>query len=76
MWGSRCSAGDARAPIKDYTLVDADLAKSSGAWTFSLAARNVFNAHAREPSLAQSLALPYDPPLPGRHLALTVERSF
>jgi iron complex outermembrane receptor protein len=47
-------AGDARAPIKDYTTLDLSARTRVGGsdWELALVLRNVFDADAREPSLA------------------------
>jgi len=53
----RCRpAGDARPPVRDYTTLDLSARTRLGASHWELAAmlRNVFNADAREPSLAGS----------------------
>lgn len=49
-------AGDARPPVKDYTTLDLSARTQLGspAWELSLMLRNIFNADAREPSLAGS----------------------
>lgn len=64
------SAGDARAPIPDYTTADLTLRtrQSKGSWDYAVSLRNLFNADAREPSLAPGLALPGDIPLARRSL--------
>ena len=70
------SAGDARAPIPDYTTADLTLrtGKSKGSWDFAVSVRNLFNADAREPSVAPGLALPQDIPLARR--SLYVQAAF
>ncbi|MBI3346372.1 MAG: TonB-dependent receptor, partial [Burkholderiales bacterium] len=68
------SAGDARAPIPDYTTADLTLRtgngknRGKGDWDFAVSVRNLFNADAREPSLAPGLGLPGDIPLARRSL--------
>lgn len=64
------SAGDARAPIPDYTTADLTLRTAAGkdGWSFAASVRNLFNADAREPSMAPGLALPNDIPLARRSL--------
>ena len=64
------SAGDARAPIADYTTADVTLRTSRGKdrWDFAASIRNIFNAAAFEPSLAPGLAIPNDIPLPRRSI--------
>ncbi|GJJ03598.1 hypothetical protein RugamoR64_41360 [Duganella rhizosphaerae] len=69
--GRRRAAGDARAPIADYRTVDATLTHPlPHGWTVSATVRNLFNADAREPSLAPGLALPFDIPVSPRALAV------
>lgn len=64
------AVGDARAPIPDYTTADLTLRTAAGkaGWDLALSVRNLFNADAREPSLAPGLALPGDIPLARRSL--------
>jgi outer membrane receptor protein involved in Fe transport len=64
------STGDARAPIPDYTTADLTLrtGRSKGGWDFAVSLRNLFNADAREPSMAPGLGLPSDIPLARRSL--------
>ncbi|MDR7295106.1 iron complex outermembrane receptor protein [Pelomonas aquatica] len=52
--GRHRPAGDARAPVKDYTTLDLAARTRLGAsdWELSVMLRNVFDADAREPSLA------------------------
>jgi len=52
--GRHRPAGDLRAPIKDYTTLDLSARTRLGDsdWEVSLMLRNLFNADAREPSLA------------------------
>ena len=52
--GRQRPAGDARPPIKDYTTLDlsARTRIGSAGWELSLGLRNLFDADAREPSLA------------------------
>ncbi|WP_332855944.1 TonB-dependent receptor plug domain-containing protein [Duganella sp. S19_KUP01_CR8] len=69
--GRRRAAGDARAPIANYRTVDAALTHPlPHGWTVSATVRNLFNADAREPSLAPGLALPFDIPVSPRALAV------
>jgi iron complex outermembrane receptor protein len=68
--GRHRAAGDARAPIADYRTLDATWSLQRGAWQWSIMARNITNADAREPSLAPGLALPFDIPTMPRELAL------
>ena len=62
------AAGDGRPPIPDYTTTDLTLRTNPGPgdWGLTLSVRNLFNADAREPSLAPGLALPQDIPLARR----------
>jgi outer membrane receptor protein involved in Fe transport len=64
------AAGDARAPIADYTTADLTLRSGQGqeGWELAVSVRNLFNAGAREPSLAPGLGLPQDIPLARRSL--------
>lgn len=66
----RRAAGDARAPIPDYTTADLTLRTGRGRsdWDFAVSVRNLFNAAAREPSLAPGVGLPGDIPLARRSL--------
>ncbi|MFN3302810.1 MAG: TonB-dependent receptor plug domain-containing protein [Roseateles sp.] len=66
----RRASGDARAPIPDYTTADLTLrsAVAREAWDIAFSVRNLFNADAREPSMAPGLALPQDIPLARRSL--------
>jgi iron complex outermembrane receptor protein len=76
--GRRRPAGDPRPDIADYTTVDAALRTSFGrhGWTFAATARNLFNADAREPSLAPGTALPNDLPMAPRSLMLSASYSL
>lgn len=57
-------AGDARAPLPAYTLLDTTLRHSRGAnWEFAASLRNLFDVDAREYS---SASLSNNLPLPGR----------
>ncbi|MBL8276699.1 MAG: TonB-dependent receptor [Pelomonas sp.] len=64
------ATGDARPPIADYTTADLTLRTAGGkaGWDVALSVRNLFNADAREPSLAPGTALPNDIPLARRSL--------
>jgi len=70
--GRKRAAGDARPDIADYTTVDMTLRTSVNRqrWEFSASVRNLFNADAREPSLAPGTSLPNDIPLAPRSLYL------
>lgn len=58
------AAGDNRPAVPDYATVDLTLRTTSGfgQWDFAVTVRNLFNADAREPSLAPGQALPNDLP--------------
>ena len=64
------AAGDNRAKIPDYTTFDLSLGtdRGHGNWEFSIALRNLFNADAREPSVAPGTAIPNDLPLAPRSI--------
>lgn len=66
----RRAAGDTRPPIADYTTADLTLrtGQSRGDWDFAVSVRNLFNADAREPSMAPGQSLPQDIPLARRSL--------
>jgi outer membrane receptor protein involved in Fe transport len=68
------AAGDARAPIADYTAADFTLrTRTSGSpWNASFSVRNAFNADVREPSLAPGAAIPNDLPMAPRSAYLEV----
>ncbi|HJU99879.1 MAG TPA: TonB-dependent receptor [Burkholderiaceae bacterium] len=69
--GRHRAPGDARAPVANYRTVDATLTRQlPHGWTVSAMVRNLFNADAREPSLAPGLALPFDIPVAPRTFAL------
>ncbi|HEY0955113.1 MAG TPA: TonB-dependent receptor [Roseateles sp.] len=70
----RRAAGDARAPIADYSTADLTLrtGQDRGNWDFAMSLRNLFNADAREPSMAPGLGLPQDIPLARRSLYVQV----
>ncbi|MBA5689024.1 TonB-dependent receptor plug domain-containing protein [Rugamonas apoptosis] len=69
--GRRRAAGDARAPVANYRTVDATLTcQLAHGWTLSATVNNLFNADAREPSLAPGLALPFDIPVSPRTFTL------
>lgn len=70
--GRRRAAGDARAPVADYTTFDLLLASRRGKSqsNFSASVRNLFNADVREPSLAPGLALAHDLPMAPRAFSL------
>lgn len=66
------AAGDARAPIADFTTLDLTLRTNNSRkqWDFSASVRNLFNADVREPSLAPGLSLPHDLPMAPRAIWL------
>ncbi|OEZ57574.1 TonB-dependent siderophore receptor [Duganella sp. HH105] len=69
--GRSRALGDARAPIANYRTVDATLTRRlPHGWTVSASVRNMFDADAREPSLAPGLALPFDIPVSPRAVEL------
>ncbi|GAB2876089.1 hypothetical protein GCM10027277_51840 [Pseudoduganella ginsengisoli] len=69
--GRRRAPGDARTPIANYKTFDTTLTHhAAGGWNFSASVRNLFNADAREPSLAPGLALPFDIPVYARALVV------
>lgn len=74
----RRPADDRRAKVPDYTSVDLALrhrADESG-WRVFASVRNLFNANAREPSLAPGHALPDDLPLAGRAFSVQLVHAF
>jgi len=67
-------AGDPRAPLNAYTLVDTTLRYSPRKeWQYAVSIRNLFNADAREYS---SSAIPNNLPLPGRSAYAEVRYKF
>lgn len=60
--------GDARPDIPDYSIVDLTLRSTGGrrGWSFAASVRNLFDADAREPTLAPGAAIPNDLPMPKR----------
>lgn len=67
----RCrAAGDLRPPVADHTTADLTLRSGplGGGWEMAASVRNLFNADAREPSMAPGLGLPGDIPLARRSL--------
>lgn len=73
-------AGDSRPAIDDYTWVDLTLRRQRLAehWEVAFSVRNLFNANAREPSLAgqPAAAIPNDLPLAGRSFFGEVRLNF
>lgn len=69
--GRRRAVGDLRPAIDDYTTVDLTLRgrRQPRGWEFSASVRNLFNADAREPTLAPGM-IPNDLPLAGRAIHL------
>lgn len=67
-------AGDARAPLPDYTLTDTTLRYTPKRdWTLVLSVRNLFDVDAREYS---SVSLTNNLPLPGRSLYAELRYRF
>ena len=73
----RRAAGDTRPPIDDYATFDLTVrgARVVGDWDATVTARNLFDADAREPSLAPGL-IANDLPLPGRSLYLELRYRY
>lgn len=71
------AAGDSRASVPDYTLVNMTLRRKQVIrnWDVALLAHNLLNADAREPSHAPGF-IRYDLPLPGRTVYLEVRYSM
>ncbi|OQW93984.1 MAG: hypothetical protein BWK79_08240 [Beggiatoa sp. IS2] len=73
---------DPRPPLDDYTIVDLTLhyKQFHEHWSFSLAARNLFDVDAREPSPEPrpngAIGIPNDLPLAGRNYWLEVSYRF
>ena len=69
--GRKRVAGDARPQIDDYATVDLTLRRKvkNDSWGMAASLRNLFDADAREPSLAPG-GIPNDLPLPGRNFYL------
>ena len=74
----RRPAGDARPPVADYRLVHLTLRSPprTRGWEWSLSIRNLFDADAREPSLAPGLQVPGDIPLEPRSVRVTSTWAF
>jgi len=70
--GRKRAAGDARAPIADYTTLDLSLRtqRTKSRWSFAAAVRNLFDADVREPSLAPGTSIPNDLPMAPRSVYL------
>ena len=67
-------AGDRRAPMDAYTLVDTTVRYSSRRdWEFAASIRNLFDADAREYT---SSSLPNNLPLPGRNFYAEMRYKF
>lgn len=75
--GRKRVAGDARPPIDDYATMDLTLRRKlkSDPWSVAASLRNLFDADAREPSLAPG-GIPNDLPLPGRNFYLELSYDF
>lgn len=71
------AAGDTRPAVPDYTTVDLTVrtARGKNHWDFAASVRNMFDADAREPSLAPG-QIPYDLPLPGRNFYIQAVHSL
>jgi len=72
------AAGDARAPIPDYTLLDLALEwrrEAQQGWSLLLGLRNALDADAREPSPAPG-NIPNDFPLPRRNWVVQAGYAF
>lgn len=72
------SAGDARAPVADYTLADLTLhwkRQAARGWSAMAGLRNAFGADAREPSPAPG-NISHDFPLEGRSWVLQANYAF
>ncbi len=73
---------DYRPDIDDYTTVDLTLRRTDFKkhWDFSVAVRNFFNEEAREPSFGpdntDTIAIPNDLPLAGRHYFVELRYKF
>lgn len=69
--------GDARPQIDDYATVDLTLRRKqkNDPWGIAASLRNLFDADAREPSLAPG-GIPNDLPLPGRNFYLELRYDF
>jgi outer membrane cobalamin receptor len=75
--GRRRAPGDTRTPVADYRTVDATLTRQlQHGWTVTATVRNLFDANAREPSLAPGLALPFDIPVAPRALVLQLNAKL
>lgn len=75
--GRKRVAGDARSQIDDYATVDLTLRRKlkNDPWGLAASLRNLFDADAREPSLAPG-GIPNDLPLPGRNFYLELSYGF
>ncbi|MES2048696.1 MAG: TonB-dependent receptor [Pseudomonadota bacterium] len=69
--------GDSRATIPDYTTVDFSLRREKliDNWELRATVLNLFNADAREPTVAPG-NIPFDLPLPGRGVYLELSHRF
>lgn len=68
---------DLRAPIADYTTADLTLMRENlaGKWELRGTVLNLFNADAREPSIAPG-NIPFDLPLAGRSFNIQLRRAM
>jgi iron complex outermembrane receptor protein len=78
--GRQRAPGDSRPNIDDYMMVDIALRRKNikGHWEFAVMARNLFDAHASEPSLmgVPAASIPNDLPLAGRHFLGELRYGF
>ena len=75
--GRRRAAGDTRAPVDDYTTADLTLRTTAAlaTWDLAFSVRNLFDADAREPSLAPGV-IPNDLPLARRSFHVQTSHRF
>lgn len=75
--GREREPGDSRPPLADYTTVDLSLRREKlpGNGELRAAVRNLFDADAREPSLAPG-NIPEDLPLPGRSFYVQLQYAL
>lgn len=74
----RRATGDTRRQIDDYTTVDLTLRSDRGRkdWNFAVSVRNLFDADAREPTLAPGTAIPNDLPMAPRAVYLQATHAL
>lgn len=68
-------AGDPRAPVPDYTTVDASLRLNAGPWSLRATVLNLFDRDVREPTPSPG-NVPLDIPMPGRSFQVTLTRNL